>query len=130
MTNKQLNYMLPLCILFMTCCMIYLYYLYYYNQNKEQMNTNNEIVIPKNVKIIYGNPPNNYFYSEEQIDSILTKMDNNDGKIYIVCYIGMGYFWYVKRDSIKDKISMFYVHPYDTSNELENFIKGYKYIET
>ena len=126
MTKRTIKLYLIFCILFIIW---YIAHIYYYDQYTERMNTNNKIIIPKNVKIIHGNPPN-YFYSKEQIDSILTKMDNIDGKIYIISYIGMGHLWYVKRDSIGDKISMFYYNPYDTSNELENFIKEYKYCKT
>jgi hypothetical protein len=83
---------------------------------------------------VYNNPPQPLI-TYATIDHILGLMGNNDGKIYIKTYAGMGNFFISKRDSLKGNISLFYeshadMHIQKMYDDIDVFTKGYKYIDT
>ena len=83
---------------------------------------------------VYNNPPQPLI-THTTVGHIINLMGDNDGKIYIKTYAGMGNFFISKRNSLLSKIDIFYeahdnMHEQSMYDEIEAFTKGYRYIAT
>ena len=76
---------------------------------------------------------------KDVIDEATDIFGSTPGKIFTTVYAGLGCSWFVKRNGIEDKISMFFMHTdswgqygshCDDRDKLRNFCEGYRNIES